>query len=186
MHRAVTSACRRTSRGVTLIEILVGIVIGLIGMLVIFQTISVWDARTRVSTSSGDAQIAGSLAMFNLERDLRLAGMGFGTAGTAELGCTVNAYDNSASAGGANFTLRPVNIVDGDPTGVPDTDRGVLRRLALLREAAAVFRRHREPVDGRAQQVRLQARRRGRDDGHDGQLPPVPDHRRRRSATTTP
>ena len=111
----------RPSRGVTLIEILVGIAIGLIGMLVIFQTITVWDARTRVSTSSGDAQIAGSLAMFNLERDLRLAGMGFGTAGAAELGCVVNAYDNSASAGGGNFNMRPVNIVDGDPAGVPDT-----------------------------------------------------------------
>jgi type IV pilus assembly protein PilW len=111
---------RLRSRGISLIEVLVGIVIGLIGMLVIFQTISAWDARTRVSTSSGDAQIAGSLAMFNLERDLRLAGMGFGTAGAPELGCVVNAYDNSAS-GATNFTLRPVNIVDGDPAGVPDT-----------------------------------------------------------------
>ncbi len=105
----------------TLIEVLVGIVIGLIGMLVIFQTVSVWNARTRVSTSSGDAQIAGSLAMFNLERDLRLAGMGFGTAGSPELGCVVNAYDNSASGPGASFTLRPVNIVPGgDATAVPD------------------------------------------------------------------
>src|ERR1019366_10178798 len=85
------------SRGVTLIEILVGIVIGLIGMLVIFQTISVWDARTRVSTSSGDAQIAGSLAMFNLGRDLRLSRMGVGTAGTAELGCADNTLLNTAS-----------------------------------------------------------------------------------------
>jgi type IV pilus assembly protein PilW len=121
MREARRSCPSLKGRGVTLIEVLVGIVIGLIGMLVIFQTISVWDARTRVSNSSGDAQIAGSLAMFNLERDLRLAGMGFGTAGTAELGCVVNAYDNIASGGSAtSFTLRPINIVDGDPTG-PDT-----------------------------------------------------------------
>ena len=122
MHRGRHHSARApTSRGVTLIEILVGIAIGMIGMLVMFQTISVWDARTRVSASSGDAQIAGSLAMYNLERDLRLAGMGFGNAGAAELGCTVNAYDNSASGGGSNFTLRPVFITDGDGTGVPDT-----------------------------------------------------------------
>jgi type IV pilus assembly protein PilW len=121
MQAGQRSPSLRPSRGVTLIEILVGIAIGLIGMLVMFQTITVWDARTRVSTSSGDAQIAGSLAMFNLERDLRLAGMGFGGAGTAELGCVVYAYDNTASAGGSNFNLRPVNIVDGDPAGVPDT-----------------------------------------------------------------
>ena len=48
----------KRSRGVTLIEVLVGIVIGLVAILVIFQTISVWDARTRASTSGGDAQIA--------------------------------------------------------------------------------------------------------------------------------
>ena len=112
---------RSRSRGVTLIEVMIGIVIGMIGILVIFQTMTVWEARTRVSTSSGDAQIAGSLAMYNLEREIRLAGMGFGTASTAELGCVVNAYDNAAPGGGSNFTLRPVNIVDGDPTGVPDT-----------------------------------------------------------------
>ncbi len=110
----------RASKGVTLIEILVGIAIGLIGMLVIFQTLTVWDARTRVSASSGDAQVAGSLAMFNLERDLRLAGMGFGTSGVGELGCVVNAFDNVAS-GAASFSLRPVSITDGDPAGVPDS-----------------------------------------------------------------
>jgi type IV pilus assembly protein PilW len=33
----------------------------------------------------------------------------------------VNAYDNSASGGGSNFTLRPVFITDGDGAGVPDT-----------------------------------------------------------------
>lgn len=109
-----------SSRGVSLIEILVGIAIGLIGMLVMFQMVTVWDARTRISTSSGNAQIAGSLAMFNIESDLQRAGMGFGTATQPELGCTVAAFDNAAS-GTANFTLAPIVITDGDPTGVPDT-----------------------------------------------------------------
>ncbi len=103
-----------------MIEVLVGLAVGMIGMLVIFQTVTVWDARTRISASNGDTQVAGSLAMFRLERDLRLAGMGFGGAGSAELGCTVNAFDNKAS-GAAPFTLSPVVITDGDPTGVPDT-----------------------------------------------------------------
>jgi type IV pilus assembly protein PilW len=110
---------RRFERGVTLIEVLVGIAIGLIGLIVMFQMVSVWDARTRVSNASGDAQVAGTLAMFNLERDIRHGGMGFGTAGSGEVGCVVNAFDNTAS-GAANFNLRPVNIVDGDGTGVPD------------------------------------------------------------------
>jgi len=110
---------RRAQQGMTLIEILVGIAIGLIGMLVMFQMVTVWDARTRTNTSSGDTQVAGTLAMFNLERDIRLGGMGFGTAKAAELGCVVNAYDGNAS-GTANFNLQPVTIVDGDGAGVPD------------------------------------------------------------------
>jgi type IV pilus assembly protein PilW len=111
---------RPAEQGVTLIEILVGIAIGLIGMLVMFQIVTVWDARTRVSNASGDAQIAGTLAMFNLERDIKHGGMGFGLAGTAEAGCTVNAFDNTAS-GTANFSLRPVSITDGDLAGQPDS-----------------------------------------------------------------
>ena len=103
---------RRTAlnRGVTLIEVLVGIAIGLIGMLVMFQVVSVWDARTRVSTSSGDAQMAGSLAMYNLERDLKLAGMGFSTASAAEQGCLVNAWDNVASGPSALLATGGVKI----------------------------------------------------------------------------
>ncbi len=119
MAYPIHSRFRLSSRGVSLIEILVGIAIGLIGMLVMFQMVTVWDARTRVATSSGDAQIAGSVAMFTLDRDLKLAGMGFGNAGTAELGCNVAAFDNNAS-GAANFFLRPITITDGDPTGQPD------------------------------------------------------------------
>ena len=58
-------------RGMTLVEVLVGLAIGLIGMLVIFQAVSVWDARTRATSAGSDAQVAGSLAMFSIERDLK-------------------------------------------------------------------------------------------------------------------
>jgi type IV pilus assembly protein PilW len=120
MRFLLSPTSRPASRGMSMIEVLVGLAVGMIGMLVIFQTVTVWDARTRVSASNGDNQVAGSLAMFRLERDLKLAGMGFGGAGSAELGCTVQAFDNTAS-GTAPFTLSPVVITDGDPRGVPDT-----------------------------------------------------------------
>jgi type IV pilus assembly protein PilW len=107
----------------TLIEVLVGIAIGLVGMLVMFQMLSVWDARTRATNAGGDAQIAGSIAMYNLERDIRLAGMGFGDADTAELSCAVgvnvSGFDNAASAA-LGFPFKPVVIVDNDGIGQPD------------------------------------------------------------------
>jgi type IV pilus assembly protein PilW len=95
-------------RGVSLVEILVGLAIGLIGVLIMFQTVSVWDARSRSSTSTSDAQVAGSLAMFALERDIRGAGEGFGTAPAVDMGCTVTGFDMNGNPLNTNVSLGPV------------------------------------------------------------------------------
>jgi type IV pilus assembly protein PilW len=101
-----------------LIEVLVGIAVGLIGMLVIFQTLSVWDKYTRTAASSSDAQTAGTLAAFNLERDLKQAGLGFGNASASVMGCSV------AQASGVAFALAPVVIASTPASGtVSGTDR---------------------------------------------------------------
>jgi type IV pilus assembly protein PilW len=110
---------RPASRGVTLIEVLVGIVIGLIAILVIFQTISVWDARTRASASGGDAQVAGTIAMYNIERDIKQAGQGFAMATLPDLNCMLQGYfDGAVTTFGR---LAPVEIIDG--AGLPDEIR---------------------------------------------------------------
>lgn len=106
-------------RGMTLVEVMVGMVIGLIGMLVIFQTVTLWDTRTRATSAGSDAQVTGTIAMYQLERDLRLAGQGFGTADTTVMGCQVSGYDANASAA-IGFPLTPVVIVDNDATNQPD------------------------------------------------------------------
>ena len=115
-HRHVSSCV--AERGMSLVEILVGIAIGMIGVLIMYQTVSVWDARSRSSTSGSDAQVAGTLGMFALERDIRGAGLGFGTALPVDMGCTVNGQNAAAQA--VSFPLRPVDIFNGDLTGVPD------------------------------------------------------------------
>src|SRR5437763_5210306 len=122
---------RLVERGMSLIEILVGIAIGLIGVLIMFQTVSVWDARSRSSTSGSDAQVAGTLAMFALERDIRGAGLGFGTAPAVDMGCAVQAQDTVA-ARNFNFPLRPVDIIDNDLAGLPDEVRTVYGNSAFF------------------------------------------------------
>jgi type IV pilus assembly protein PilW len=103
------------ARGFSLVEILVGVAIGIVGMLVIFRTVAVWDTHTRTTTSGSDAQGAGNLAMFNVERDIRQAGLGFMGIGPATgappvaLGCNVAA--NDTVNGPFNFNLVPVQIV---------------------------------------------------------------------------
>ena len=78
---------QRRERGVSLVEILIGVTIGVIGILAIFQTVAVWNKHSQTTTSGGDAQIAGTLALFNLERDLKQAGHGFSTALLQVMGC---------------------------------------------------------------------------------------------------
>ena len=114
-------------RGMSLIEILVGVAIGLIGCVVIFQMFSISEARKRTIASGSDMDISGRLGLMTLERDLQLAGFGFGsaaapfaTAAGPALGCTVTAYD-SLRGGTQDFSyvLTPVQIADG-AAGAPD------------------------------------------------------------------
>jgi type IV pilus assembly protein PilW len=99
-------------RGFTLVEVLVGMAIALIGMVMMFQAMGSWEARKRTTASGSDAQISGSIAMFSFERDLKLAGYGFGNA--ASMGCTVAAYDSTRPAPGTfSFVMTPVLITDG-------------------------------------------------------------------------
>ncbi len=119
MRARTASSPRRRSLGLSLVEILVGVAIGLIGIVAIFQAVAVWSKHTQTTSSGGDAQIAGTLALFNIERDLKQAGHGFAKAATPVLGCLVSAADN-APVRAFNFGLRPVDIA-ASAGGAPDT-----------------------------------------------------------------
>ncbi len=115
---------QRRARGFSLVEILVGIAIGVVGLLVIFKTIAIWDTHTRSTAAGSDAQTSGSLAMFNFERDIKQAGQGFMgigfVAGTppSALGCSVSGFDTQTGRA-LTFNLVPVTI--GLTPGQPDT-----------------------------------------------------------------
>ena len=103
-------------------EILVGVAIALIGMVVMFQAMQNWEGRKRTTSSGSDAQVAGSIAIFSVERDLKMAGHGFG--GAAEMGCTVKGYDAERDSGAGavipDFQMLPVLITNGAGAS-PDT-----------------------------------------------------------------
>jgi type IV pilus assembly protein PilW len=100
---------RRSARGFSLVELIVGVAISLIGILVMFRMVSLWDLHSRTTTSGGDAQVTGTLAIYALERDLKPAGMGFGQAAPPAMGCNVLAND-LVGPRPFNFPLQPVNI----------------------------------------------------------------------------
>lgn len=119
---------RRISRdcGFTLIEVLIGMAIGLIGIAIITQVYLVNENYKRSTTSASSAQVNGAIALYIIERDLRLAGYGLNN--TAALDCgQLQYYFNGtyssppgAPGGLVPLIVAPVVIADGG-AGVPDT-----------------------------------------------------------------
>jgi len=118
------------SRGLSLIDILVGLVIGMIGIVVVFQVLAVSEDRKRTTVTGSDAQSAGAIGLYALTRDVQIGGYGFATADTKQLGCLVKAHDRGdpmqvppiPAKGDFTFRLFPVEIIQG-AAGAPDTIR---------------------------------------------------------------
>lgn len=100
-----------SARGFSMIELLVGVTIGLIGCVIIFQVLSVNEGYKRSTTSGADAQVAGALALYALERDIRMAGYGINDRTT--VGCNLLAYTSTRSPTNYSLRLVPVQIHAG-------------------------------------------------------------------------
>jgi type IV pilus assembly protein PilW len=115
---------RGASRGMSLVELLVAAAIGIIASLAIFQVFAVFEGQKRTTTSGGEAQTSGTLALYTVERDVRQGGYGFNTPDL--VGCTLQGWDQQAGAALAPFTLVPALITQGAGStpgvaGSPDT-----------------------------------------------------------------
>lgn len=117
------------ARGFSLVEIMVAMLIGLIGMIIIFQVFAISEAQKRTTTGVSDAQQNGLIALFTIERDARTAG--YGLAYEPALGCTVRGYDAGPPARDFTFTLSGVQITDGG-AGAPDSITFVYGNSNLL------------------------------------------------------
>ncbi len=103
--------------GFSLVDIMVGMVVGLLTVLVIMQSYTAFEGQKRTTTSSVAAQENGLVALHTLESDIRMAGAGLITNGA--LSCTkVNKYVSGAVT--LNQSFAPVTITDGGATGAPD------------------------------------------------------------------
>ena len=60
--------------GFTLVEIMVGLAIGMLATIVIMQVLSVFETQKRTTTGTADAQTNGNIALYNIERELQMAG----------------------------------------------------------------------------------------------------------------
>jgi type IV pilus assembly protein PilW len=106
----------QSSRGFSLVELLIGMLIALFGIIAVSQVFAVSERQKRVTTGGGSAQQNGNIALMTMERAIRMAGYGFNDA--KALGCTVRAH-HTLDNRDFNFIFAPVVIKQGN-NGAPD------------------------------------------------------------------
>jgi type IV pilus assembly protein PilW len=107
LNRVVHS--RRLQRGMGLIEALVGLAVGLVVALSVFQVYATWDGRQRTSVAKAEGLSQGALAAYLLERDLQQAGWGLSNVGGAA-NCPLQGVTPFNAGGVGSPVLLPVQI----------------------------------------------------------------------------
>lgn len=132
--------CRRAA-GFTVIELMVGIAVGLVATLAVAHVLVSSEGQKRTVMAGAEAQVNGSLAIDMLRRRIAPAGYGFASVPLV-MGCPLSAMYNSAAVPGLPARLVPVDIDDGAANG-PDTIRvfygGKRNFSAPLRVVAAGY-----------------------------------------------
>ena len=107
---------RSYQAGFSLVELMVGLTIGLLATLVITQVMSGFEVQKRVTTGSADAQTNGSIALYDIGRELKMAGYGLLPITNSAYDCTATTIDGIAEtpANRNSLLLSPVIITDGN------------------------------------------------------------------------
>lgn len=149
---------RVSQTGLSLIELMVGLVIGLIAIIVIGQVTAVFEGQKRTTTGGSDAQTNAGTALRELGSEMTMAGFGLmnaglsGAAGNQFCPLGVNIYYNGTVVSNPGATpsdggiLAPVRIVDsasaagGDAIIITrsDADFGVLTSTVRATAASTI------------------------------------------------
>ena len=114
---------KKCMRGFTLIELMIGLVIGLLSTLAITKILLISEGQKRSTTSGAEAQANGLLALEYLREIIQMSGYGFANA-RSSIGCTLETQFNGAAVTNFPTKLEPVVIVDG-AAGAPDSIRSL-------------------------------------------------------------
>ena len=106
---------RRHQHGMSLVELMVGILVGLLVVIAASGSLAFFEGQRKTSLSGNSAMNSGVMAGYMLQRDLRNAGVGLMNA--AQLVCSsVNLYyDNAVRADGT--AVAPARLADGGAAG---------------------------------------------------------------------
>ena len=115
-----TLSRKRSGAGFSLVELMVGVGVGLLSTVVIATILARSEQQKRNAMSGSDAQVAGALALFELEKEVKEAGYGL-TSDTAGTACTLTATYGGAAIVDMPADLAPVVITK--TADKPDTVR---------------------------------------------------------------
>jgi type IV pilus assembly protein PilW len=111
---------QQTTDGFSLVELMVGLTVGMLVLLIISQVFAVSEGQKLTVTSTTDSVESGAVGLYYMERELRMAG--YGLSNSAYFGCQVEANDSTRTGTFPNiaFPLVPVQITQG-ANGAPDS-----------------------------------------------------------------
>ncbi|WP_431113042.1 PilW family protein [Variovorax paradoxus] len=132
MSTSKFAAPRTRLAGFTIIELMVGLLVGLFVTLGVTYVLMNMEGQKRTVTSGSDAQMTGALALATLTRTLQPAGYGFNQVPEV-MGCALDNKYGGAGFMGLPERLVPVEIEDGSG-GASD----VIRVFASGKESYAV------------------------------------------------
>jgi len=125
MHHAASpyapsspSACRAQA-GFSLIELMIALVIGMVAVIVMMQMMTNADTAKRITVGGNDAQMSGTIALYNLERDIRMSGYGINAGKLIACEMTHTASEAKVAV---KFPLVPVTV-NPDAAIVPEGDK---------------------------------------------------------------
>lgn len=118
----ITRHPARCATGFSLVEIMVGMVIGMIGIIVMMQVFSVSEANKRTTTGGDDAQNNGAIALYGMQRDISQGA--YGISGVDLFGCSLLLRAGVMLTPLAPVMINPVDATGAAtiPAGDPNTD----------------------------------------------------------------
>ncbi len=126
MGPGVAKPCPSPAAGFSLVEVMVAMVIGLLGILVMTQVFSLFEGQRRTTSGGSDAITGGAIALNGVQRDIQQSG--WGIANPQVIGCVVTGQwgiDGTLTPTGPTVALPllPVRINSPlIPAGDPNTD----------------------------------------------------------------
>ena len=107
----------RQQRGFSMIDLMVGLFVGLLVSLAVYGTASVVGAQRRTSVSGNGAMESGMAAVYAIQHDIKSAGIGVWANGQT-ICSSINIYHSGTIANGTS--LAPVVITPGSSASVSD------------------------------------------------------------------